>query len=559
MEGPVGVAALEGGMTDARAFLLAHLRDGHWRGRLSSSALSTALACQALALAGIEPQRRMRGCAWLATHQNDDGGWGDTPGSPANPSTTLLVRAALAACRAELPQTIARAETWLSARLPGDRMQAIADHYGEDRTFAVPIHMACALAGTAAWAGIRPLPFELAAVPRWCWSALRLTVVSYAVPALVAVGACVQRHRPSRAWLRRLAWPRAERLLSVMQPASGGYLEAIPLTAFVAMAMTDVAGAGHPVVQRALAFLVAAQREDGSWPIDSDLACWVTSAALAALDPAARSVELAPVRAWLAAAQHRQVHPFTGAAPGGWAWTDLPGGVPDADDTAGAVLALAGDPAHAPAVRQGVDWLLAVQNRDGGWPTFCRGWGHLPFDRSCADITAHVLRALHATGRGAAAVQRGLAYLERTQRDDGAWLPLWFGDQRAEQHENPVLGTARVLRSLELWRPTAPMTRRGQAYLRGTQQPDGSWNGQVETTALAVAALAGSPEAARGADWLMARIADGSWTDASPIGLYFASLWYDEALYPVIWTVEALERQATARGRGAYPIQGAAA
>ena len=33
-------------------------------------------------------------------------------------------------------------------------------------------------------------------------------------------------------------------------------------------------------------------------------------------------------------------HPYTGAAPGGWAWTDLPGGVPDADDTPGALLAL---------------------------------------------------------------------------------------------------------------------------------------------------------------------------------------------------------------------------
>ena len=46
-------------------------------------------------------------------------------------------------------------------------------------------------------------------------------------------------------------------------------------------------------------------------------------------------------RAWLLAQQHRQVHPYTRAAPGGWAWTDLSGGVPDADDTSGALLALA--------------------------------------------------------------------------------------------------------------------------------------------------------------------------------------------------------------------------
>jgi hypothetical protein len=44
----------------------------------------------------------------------------------------------------------------------------------------------------------------------------------------------------------------------------------------------------------------------------------------------------------------------------------------------------------------------------------------------------------------------------------------------------------------------------------------------------------------------------------SPIGLYFARLWYSEEAYPVIWTVEALgrawrneERGAGSKGRGA--------
>ena len=48
------------------------------------------------------------------------------------------------------------------------------------------------------------------------------------------------------------------------------------------------------------------------------------------------------------------------------------------------------------AVDRGVKWLLDLQNRDGGWPTFCRGWGKLPFDRSGADLTAHALRAIEA-------------------------------------------------------------------------------------------------------------------------------------------------------------------
>lgn len=43
-----------------------------------------------------------------------------------------------------------------------------------------------------------------------------------------------------------------------------------------------------------------------------------------------------------------------------------------------------------------------------------------------------------------------------------------------------------------------------------------------------------------GVCYLVARVEDGTWLKPAPIGLYFASLWYSEVLYPVIWTVEAL-------------------
>ena len=44
-------------------------------------------------------------------------------------------------------------------------------------------------------------------------------------------------------------------------------------------------------------------------------------------------------------------------------------------------------------VAEGLKWLLGLQNSDGGIPTFCRGWGTLPFDRSSPDLTAHAIRA----------------------------------------------------------------------------------------------------------------------------------------------------------------------
>jgi squalene-hopene/tetraprenyl-beta-curcumene cyclase len=81
----------------------------------------------------------------------------------------------------------------------------------------------------------------------------------------------------------------------------------------------------------------------------------------------------------------------------------------------------------------------------------------------------------------------------------------------------------------------------------------------IEETALAVEALArvavGSADAAlreraaaaaeRGVEWLVEHTAGGTKFPAAPIGLYFAKLWYDEELYPLAFTVAALERSAT--------------
>ncbi|HYE97889.1 MAG TPA: prenyltransferase/squalene oxidase repeat-containing protein, partial [Planctomycetota bacterium] len=256
------------------------------------------------------------------------------------------------------------------------------------------------------------------------------------------------------------------------------------------------------------------------------------------------------IRAWLLAQQTRTEHPYTGAAPGGWAWTPLSGGVPDADDTPGALLALAAlkdgdDPEVLAAARAGVDWLLGLQNADGGMPTFCRGWGRLPFDRSCPDLTAHALRAWHAwpSERTPAAVERGLRYLDDAQRPDGAWIPLWFGSQANADETNPVYGTSRVLLCAPLF-PGRPAWRRGLRWLLDAQSPEGGWGTSIEETALAVEALASFPEARtavdRGLAWLSDRTAGGARFPAAPIGLYFARLWYSERLYPIIFTVAAL-------------------
>src|SRR5262249_31093968 len=162
-----------------------------------------------------------------------------------------------------------------------------------------------------------------------------------------------------------------------------------PLTSFVAMSLIGAAEANHPVVKKGIEFLVRSARSDGSWPIDTNLATWVTTLSVNAManDPAfslPKDQKNLLVR-WLLGQQYRVEHPYTHAAPGAWAWTDLSGGVPDADDTPGALIALhhlaSNDAPVREAAAAGIRWLLDLQNRDGGIPTFCRGWGALPFDR----------------------------------------------------------------------------------------------------------------------------------------------------------------------------------
>ncbi len=575
-------------LTNTRAALLAERGvEGYWVGELSSSALSTATAVMALSLVGDPDDAELvaAGVRWLVDHQNADGGWGDTTASFSNISTTLLCWSALGLAGDGAAGAEAKAEGWIRGAAgslePGDLAAAVAVRYGKDRTFAVPIMMTCALAGrlgepAAAWRRVLPLPFEVAALPRRWFGTLRLPVVSYALPALIAIGYARFVHRPPALPLRALrsrAWRRASKVLAEIQPSSGGYLEATPLTSFVTMALAGAGQAAHPVVPRAVAFLRDSVRADGSWPIDTDLATWGSTLAVKGLVGAKgfSAADRERVLGWLLNQQYRETHPFTCSPPGGWAWTDLPGGVPDADDTAGALLAIdllseeRPDRDVVAAAEAGVRWSLDLQNRDGGIPTFCRGWGALPFDRSSPDLTAHTLLAWAAWGaridpalaaRAERATEKALGYLKETQIATGAWSPLWFGNQHLAAENNLTYGTASVVKALAVCEPRGAMLQSGTAWLRRAQNSDGGWGGgesaaspsTIEETALAIDALAacgGEREAIRrGARWLIVATRSGRHFPASPVGFYFAKLWYHERLYPMVWTAAALARVA---------------
>lgn len=561
---------------------------GHWEGKLSTSALSTATAVMALEM--VRRDRKFRsldadfellesliagGLRWLADHQNADGGWGDTTKSLSNISTSMLAHAVFHATGQEesYQGNIDSAIAYID-RIGG--VDAVLKRYGKDKTFSIPILTQCALAGLVNWKHVSALPFELACLPATFYKAVRLPVVSYALPALIAIGQVRFYHRKS--WnpisylIRKLAVRPSLKVLERVQPPNGGFLEAAPLTSFVTMSLAGMQISDHPVVQKGLQFLIDSVRPDGSWPIDTNLATWVTTLSVNALGDDLPEQDRPEIRDWLLGQQYREIHPYTQADPGGWAWTDLPGGVPDADDTPGALLAIMNlrrssdlPAAEKEALRNGVQWLLNLQNRDGGWPTFCRGWGTMPFDRSAPDISAHAIRAISAwlmspSGREAEsdciqktqqAIDAGFQYLKRTQRQDGSWLPLWFGNQYGHNDENPTYGTARVLAAYrDAGRIVEDSAQRGLDSLRISQNEDGGWGGatgiesSIEETALATEILASidpdSCSARNGVEWLLMRVEADSFTEPTPIGFYFAKLWYFESLYPLSFMTSAL-------------------
>lgn len=553
--------------------LAERLPNGHWEGELSSSALSTATAVVALALVDRVRYEKwiLRGVEWISQHQNADGGWGDTVFSVSNISTTSLCWAALGLMNRPCPA----ADAWLVKHAgsiePEPLAKSIIARYGKDRTFSTPILTMNALTGrlgtgAAAWKHIIQLPFELAVLPPELFRWLQLPVVSYALPALIAIGQVRYYHCPSFNFLKYFARARSLQVLEKMTPESGGFLEAIPLTSFVTMSLAAMGLKHHAVAQAGAKFLISVARPDGSWPIDTNLSTWVTTLSVNALGEDLPVTAQSPIRDWLLGQQYHEVHPFTNADPGGWSWTDLSGGVPDADDTAGVLLALKNlgvcDDRVLDAVIRGIHWLLGLQNRDGGIPTFCHGWGALPFDRSSPDITAHTLRAFACwqsqlpvswQRRIQKSTHRAIQFLVRTQCPDGAWAPLWFGNQWAPQEENLTYGTTNVLIALQSLNGFAghPMQARAIHWLVNAQNPDGSWGGasqstpSIEETALAIRALSGTGHndvIRRGLQWLIDVTQEGQSLKPAPIGLYFAKLWYYEKLYPLIYVTAALNQ-----------------
>jgi len=246
--------------------------------------------------------------------------------------------------------------------------------------------------------------------------------------------------------------------------------------------------------------------------------------------------------------------------PGGWAFEFRNPFYPDVDDTAQVLLglkAVLGPQTKAQgSFRRGLDWILSMQNRDGGWSSFDKDNNRLaltyfPFadhnamlDPSAADITGRILELLAVSGvpREHPAFARGIDFLKAAQETDGTWFGRWGVSY--------IYGSWLALRGLRACGEPMefPRYQRAGHWLISRQNPDGGWGescrsyddpavkGQgpstASQTAWALMALMSlgmvvGPAFRRGLEFLLKhQQPDGNWAEGPFTGTGFPRVFY---------------------------------
>ena len=369
--------------------------------------------------------------------------------------------------------------------------------------------------------------------------------------------------------LRQKAIRRAEQWILERTRYTDGLAAIYPPMFYVIMAL-DLLGypKDHPDVieARQQFFNLLVDDERGFYFQPCFSVVWDTGIAAYALSESGLVPDHAMARAvdWLLTKEVRRRGDWSikrpSVEPSGWYFEFANEYYPDIDDTAQVLLALARargtDGVKQDAcLRRAVDWLLAMQSKDGGWAAFDvdNNWQFLssvPFadhnamlDPTCPDITGRVLEALMACGvkREHPAVRRGVEYLKRTQEADGSWAGRWG--------VNYIYGTFLALRGLEAAGESdreAYILRAGE-WLRSLQNADGGWgescagyaqNTFVEApsapsqTAWAILGLLASGDThsgsvQQGIEYLMeTQRPDGGWDEELSTGTGFPGVFY---------------------------------
>ncbi|HME41989.1 MAG TPA: squalene--hopene cyclase [Syntrophorhabdales bacterium] len=173
--------------------------------------------------------------------------------------------------------------------------------------------------------------------------------------------------------------------------------------------------------------------------------------------------------------------------PGGWSFEFENDWQPDVDDTAVVMMFLnryrKSGLVSTEKLEWGLRWVLGMQGKDGGWSAFDADnnkeiANQIPFadlqamlDPSTPDVTGRALELLGMFGYGPndAEVQQALAFLKKTQEEDGLWWGRWG--------VNYGYGTWSVLEGLRSIgeEMDAPYVRKAVATLKRHQNEDGGW------------------------------------------------------------------------------------
>lgn len=344
-------------------------------------------------------------------------------------------------------------------------------------------------------------------------------------------------------------------------------------------------------------FLTEAQRQLDRFMIEEDDSIrlqpcfspvWDTGIGLYALTEAGLRADRADIAAacqWLLSKECREPGDWVAnvkgpVEPSGWYFEFNNAFYPDVDDTAMVTMALirSGCEEAKDAVRRAHQWILAMQNDDGGWAAFDRTCHRplleaIPFadhnamqDPSCPDITGRVLESLGHGGYRIdhPAVRRAVEFLKMRQEEDGSWFGRWG--------VNYIYGAWEVLCGLENVGVdmSEPWVRRAGDWLLSVQKPDGSFGETADSYEDAIEKYEGESTASQtawGAMGLMAvfgakhsavecamtwlsenQNTDGTWTETLYTGTGFPKVFYLKYhLYSLYFPVMAMSRYLKAK------------
>jgi squalene-hopene/tetraprenyl-beta-curcumene cyclase len=474
--------------------------DGWWKGELESNATMIAEHLFLLHFLGLrDPETDRLLANELLARRRPDGTWSIWFDGPPDLSVTVEAYVALK----------------LAGVDAGDETRSYIQRAGGVPRTRIFTRAFLALIGQWPWSSLAHVPVELILLPAQgplsvydfaCWARqtmVALSVVEALQPVrpsaidLSEIGArkVQQRRRPFLPPLRRRAIAVAERWVRERQEADGSWGGIQPPWVW---SLVMLATLGHGFEDEAFARGLAGWERflirdgDRLRPEACQSPIWDTALAVLALRAAgvpAEDPRLQAAGEWLLREEVTVRGDWAIRKPdlaaGGWAFefdNDL---YPDVDDTAVVVLALRELGLGDAAVQRGLDWMVGMQSRSGGWGAFDVDnealWLYkLPIcdfgkvtDEPTADVTAHALEALgHEQGHDDAQ-QAGLTWLLSEQEPDGSWFGRWG--------VNHIYGTGAAIPALEACGlpPDHPAVTRGVAWLDSVQQEGGGFGEDI--------------------------------------------------------------------------------